>query len=108
VAVLGGGRRGPAVGGRADRRLDHHRGRAAAVDRLRGDAGQPGGHGSERHPGRLRRADRGLPHPRRHRRRHLAPAGPDTAPARARRDAPRRPAGGQGWLTSPSRSSSPG
>ena len=36
--------------------LDHHRGRPAAVDRLRRDAGLPGGHRGERHPGRLRHA----------------------------------------------------
>jgi hypothetical protein len=82
AAVLGGGRRGPAVGGRADHRLDHHRGRPPAVDRLRRDASQPGGHRGERHPGRLRHAERGLRDPGGHRRRHLAAAGQGAVAAR--------------------------
>ena len=65
--------------------------------------------GAHRHPRRLRRALRRVPHPRRDRRRDLAPARPGTAPAGphgARHRRLRR--GGRRWLTSPSCSSSPG
>ena len=54
-----------AVVRRADRGLDHHRGRAPAVDRLRDDAHEPGGDVGERARGRLRGARRGLRQPRR-------------------------------------------
>ena len=49
---------GPAGVRRADRGLDHDRGRPPAVDRLRGDAHRGGGHAGRRARGRLRRADR--------------------------------------------------
>ena len=51
--AVAGGR--AAVRGGADRGLDHHRGGAAAVDRLRRDAGRRGGHRGARDPVRLRR-----------------------------------------------------
>ena len=44
------------VGGRADRRLGHDRGRPPAVGRLPGDAHLGGGDARRRHPGRLRDA----------------------------------------------------
>ena len=62
VAVVlprGDGRR-PAGVRRADRGLDHDRGRPPAVDRLRGDAHRGGGHAGRRARGRLRRAGRRL------------------------------------------------
>ena len=68
-APLGAGRgrgRRAAVGRGADHRLDHHRSRPPAVDRLRGDAGVSGGHRGQRHPGWLRRTRRGLRDPRRY------------------------------------------
>ena len=49
-----------AVVRRADRGLDHDRGRPPAVDRLRGHAHRGGGHRGRRARGRLRRADRRL------------------------------------------------
>ena len=57
--------RGPARGRRADRGLDHDRGRPPAVDRLRGDADRGGGHRRRRDPGRLRDPRGRLRRPRR-------------------------------------------
>ena len=52
---------GPAVGGRADRRLGDDRGRPPALGRVRGDAHPAGGDRRLGHPGRLRHARGGLP-----------------------------------------------
>ena len=59
---------GPRGGRRADRRLDHDRGRAPAVDRLRGDADEEAVTGADGHPDRLRDPGRRLSRPRRGRR----------------------------------------
>ena len=80
AACLGGGGRA-AVGGRADRGLDHDRGGAPAVDRVRRDAGRRGGDRGERHPHRVRDAVGGLRHPGRHRLRDAAAAGAGAAAA---------------------------
>ena len=73
--VLPGARAGrPARSRGADRGLDHDRGRAPAVDRLRGHAGQ-GRRDEQRRPGaRLRRAGRRLPAAGRRRRMAAAAA----------------------------------
>jgi hypothetical protein len=80
ASLCGGGR--AAVGGRADRGLDHDRGRPPAVDRLRRDAGRRRGDRGERHPDRVRDAVGGLRDSRGDRLRHLAAAGAGAAATR--------------------------
>ena len=63
LAALGRRGRRPAIGGRADRRVDHDRSGPAAMDRLRGDARVVRGDRRQRPPDRLRDAIGGVPHP---------------------------------------------
>ena len=63
VAAVGRRRRRPAVGRRADSRVDHDRGGQAAMDRLRGDAGVVRRDRRQRPPDRLRDVVGGVPHP---------------------------------------------
>ena len=92
VSPRGGGRR-PAGGGRADLRLDHHRGGTPAVGGLRGDAHLGGGHGRRRDPGGLRLPGRRVPAAGAPRWCGCCGAWPATAPARQEKaDARARPA----------------
>lgn len=61
VVLHGGCRRRTAVGGGADCRLGHHRGRPPTMGRLPRNAHRPGRHRGERHPDRIRHARRHLP-----------------------------------------------
>jgi hypothetical protein len=85
LAARGGGRGRPAVGGGPHRGVDHHRGRPAAMDRLRRDARVGRRDRRERHPGRVRDPGHRLPHPRRTRGHHLAPPRPGPAASNSAR-----------------------